>query len=331
MVSAGAGPAGRVIVVGSVNVDLVCRVDRLPSPGETVTGGTFERHHGGKGGNQAVAAARLGAATAFIGAVGADALGAEARAALVGELVDVSELAELSDRPTGVALIVVDAKGENQIAVASGANGAIGRDAVVGALERLAPRPGDVVLVSCEIPGAAIRAALAVGRSAGAATVLNPAPATGVDRAMFGLADVVTPNRGELAAIAGAESRRIGRPYPAPDDVERQARGLLETNAEGDGVGLGVVVTLGPAGVLAVLRSDGRIEAIDVPAVSVTVVDTTGAGDALAGALAVGLAEGRSPEAAVRRAVVVAGLSTARLGARDGMPNRAELEAALGG
>ena len=143
---------GRVIVVGSVNVDLVATVDHLPAPGETVTGGRFAQHHGGKGGNQAVAAARLGASTWFVGAVGADDHGTAARAALEAEGVDVTELRTLPDQATGVALILVDSRGENCIAVAGGANTALEPGHVRESLERLRPGAGDVVLVGHEIP-----------------------------------------------------------------------------------------------------------------------------------------------------------------------------------
>src|SRR6476469_4810622 len=169
---------GRVLVVGSVNIDLVVSVDHLPRPGETVTGGRFARHHGGKGANQAVAAARLGASTAFIGAVGDDAFGPEARAALDTEGVDTTELLAVPGTPTGVALIVVDAAGENSIAVAGGANAALTVDDVRAGLARLVPTRGDVVLVGLEIPADVARAALEAGRTAGATTILNPAPAT---------------------------------------------------------------------------------------------------------------------------------------------------------
>ena len=152
--------SGRVIVVGSVNVDLVVRASHLPGPGETVTGGTFERHHGGKGGNQAVAAARLGRPTLFVGAVGDDAFGAEARAALQAQHVDVSRLLTIPGAATGVALILVDERAENLIGVASGANAALEPAMVAEALGRLGPLRGDVVLVCHEIPTAAVREAL---------------------------------------------------------------------------------------------------------------------------------------------------------------------------
>jgi len=306
--------AGRVVIVGSVNVDLVVIASRLPGPGETVTGGDVARYHGGKGGNQAVAAARLGARVAFVGAVGEDDFGAAARAALAAEGIDVSHLATVA-RPTGVALIVVDARAENLIAVAPGANASPTAASVAAALEALAVGPGDVVLASCEIPPEAVRAALARARAVGATSVLNPAPADGLDPATIALADVLTPNQAELALLAAAPDAGAG-------DVEVLARRLLTR-----GVGRrSVVVTLGAAGALAV-PGDGPATAI--PAPHVVSVDTTGAGDAFNGALAAGLAAGLPLGAAVRRAVTAAGLSTTRAGARGGLPTASELAAFL--
>ena len=209
---------GRVIVVGSVNVDLVATVDHLPAPGETVTGGRFAQHHGGKGGNQAVAAARLGASTSFVGAVGADDHGTAARAALEAEGVDVTELRTLPDQATGVALILVDSRGENCIAVAGGANTALEPGHVRESLERLGPAAGDVVLVGHEIPTDTATEALRYARAAGAITVFNPAPATGVGPETLALADVLTPNQGEAAQLAGhdGEPETLGRRAPRP-------------------------------------------------------------------------------------------------------------------
>jgi ribokinase len=288
-----------------VNVDLVVVTSRLPGPGETVTGGDVERHHGGKGGNQAVAAARLEARVVFVGAVGSDDFGAAARAALEGEGIDVAHLATV-DRPTGVALIVVDEHAENLIAVAPGANGALTARAVAGTLAALALGPGDVVLACREIPPAAVRAALTAAREAGATGVLNPAPADGLDAATIALADVLTPNGAELAIIGGD-----GPP-------EAAARSLLARGRPGRSI----VVTLGAAGAL-VVPADGP--ALVIPARSVVPVDTTGAGDAFNGALAAGLAEGRGLVDAATRAVAAAGVSTSRMGARGGMPTSAEL------
>jgi ribokinase len=317
--------AGRVIVVGSVNIDLVSQSERLPAPGETVTGAVFARHHGGKGGNQAVAAARLGATTSFVGAIGDDEFGGEARAALEAEGIGLSELAIVSGS-TGVALILVDARGENLISVASGANAALSVDHVRDALGRLTPSAGDVVLVGHEIPTATARAALAAGRAAGATTILNPAPAGGLDRSTFGLADIVTPNRGELATLVEAEARRIGRAAGIGRRAETEAVTLLERNSEGDGVRRAVVVTLGSAGAV-VVEAGGRTT--DARARAVRAIDTVGAGDAFNGALAACLAAGVGLVEATERAVAAAGLATTRAGAREGMPTAAELEAVL--
>ena len=317
---------GRVLVVGSVNVDLVVALARLPSAGETVSGGTFDRHAGGKGGNQAVAAARLGAASWFIGAIGEDPFGQEAIAGLERDGVQIDAVRRLTDAPTGVALILVDQAGENLIAVAPGANHEVDPDLVRASLRRLHAGDGDVVLVSCEIPTAAVGAALDEARRAGARSILNPAPADGLDRAVTGLADILTPNRAELTSLARAEARRTGRPDPGGEDAERLARRLLTLSSEGPAAREAILVTLGPAGAL--LVPAGRDPAIAIPAPKVVAVDSTGAGDALNGALAAGLAAGLPLEVAARRAVVAGSLATTRLGARAGMPTADELEGA---
>jgi ribokinase len=319
---------GRVLVVGSVNVDLVVAAPRLPVPGQTVTGGDVARYQGGKGGNQATAAARLGATVAFVGAVGADDLGSEARSALAAEGIDIAGLVE-TGRPTGVALIVVDPRAENLIAVAPGANGEVHAPHVTAALGRLAPGPRDVVLACREIPPDGVRAALEIGRKAGATTILNPAPADDLGAETLSLADVLTPNETELALLVGG-----GR---AGDEPESAARHLLGSrNWAGPRLSdrgaparmPAVVVTLGAAGAL-IVQTGGA--ALVVPAPAVNPVDTTGAGDTFNGALAAGLADGLDLADAVRRAVAAAAFSTTHPGARGGMPTRAELEGFLGG
>lgn len=302
--------AGRVIVVGSVNEDLVVTAERLPAPGETVIGGRFAQHHGGKGGNQAVAAARLGASTFFVGAVGDDAFGASAREALEADGVDITGLLTLHGETTGVALITVDEGGENAIAVAGGANAALDSVQVRSALKRLELQKGDVVLVGHEIRTGATHEALRVARIAKATTILNPAPAHGLDRPTLDLADILTPNEGELATLAGA-----GRP-------SAQAKRLLGSQS-GDRA---ILVSLGANGTLLVDARRSRAMA----AAKVDVVDTVGAGDTLNGALAAGLAEGLDLVEAVRRAGVAATLAVTRPGARAGMPTSGDLDAALG-
>jgi len=328
--------SGRIVVVGSVNVDLVVRGERLPGRGETVTGGVFEQHHGGKGGNQAVAAARLGRPTLFVGAVGDDGFGSEARAALRAANVDVSRLGVIRAEATGVALILVDGTGENLISVAPGANAQLTPLAVTEALGRLGPLHGDILLVSREIPVEAVREALRAGRAAGARTVLNPAPAGGLGREELGLVDILTPNRGELtAAIAALDGDRAGTADDAParagrPDDDRSGKIDYEALAArllGAGrVREAVVVTMGAEGAFIVTVGQ---PAVHVPAHRVRAVDATGAGDAFTGALAAMLATGHSLTDSVQRAVVAAGLSTTVPGAREGMPTLSELEAAL--
>ena len=292
----------RVIVVGSINVDLVVRGERLPVAGETVTGGRFSRHGGGKGANQAVAAARLDAQVTMVGAVGDDDLGEEALAALAAEGVDVAAVERLHAAPTGVALICVDAAGENQIAVASGANAELGGDAVERAV-RAAAAGGAVVLLGHEVPEAAV---LAGAREAPGAIVLNPAPARALPDALAALGPILTPNAGEACELTGER------------EPEAAARALAaRTRAP-------VLVTLGARGVL-VLDGDG---AAVLPAPAVEAVDTTGAGDTFNGALATELAAGRSLHDAAAFALIAAALSVRAAGAREGMPRRPEVDAA---
>ena len=282
-----------VYVVGSVNVDLVVvRLATLPRPGETVSGGTFERHGGGKSANQAVAAARQGAAVRMIAAVGDDDLGEEAIALLEAEGIDVSAVERLASAPTGVALIAVDEAGENQIAVASGANAELAAEAVERALAD-APE-GGVVLLGLEVPDAAVLAGARAGRAAGLGVVLNPAPARRALRRAARPLPLLTPNRSEACALSG------------DDDPEAAALSLARrTRAP-------VVVTVGADGAL--LADGGAIERI--PAPRVDVVDTTGAGDAFNGALACELAGGAALADAVRSAIEVAAQSTRAPGAR---------------
>jgi ribokinase len=292
--------SGAVVVVGSVNADLVVTVRQLPRAGETVSGGTFARHGGGKGANQAVAAARAGARVAFVGAVGADDLGDEALRELEAEGIDVSAVQRLDDVPTGVAVIVVDERGENQIAVASGANAALTGEAVAAATRSLLTGEG-VVLLGHEVPPEAVAAGAAAARAAGWQTILNPAPARELIDDLEGV--ILTPN--------GDEARRlVGEP-----DLADAARALRSrTNAP-------VLITIGANGAV----FEGEI----VPAPPVNVVDTTGAGDTVNGALAACLAAGEPLRDAVAFALAAASLSTRSPGARAGMPRREDVLAAL--
>jgi ribokinase len=288
-----------VVVVGSVNADLVVSVRQLPRAGETVMGGTFARHGGGKGANQAVAAARLGARVAFVGAVGGDDLGHEALGLLAAEGIDVSATARLDDVATGVAVIVVDERGENQIAVASGANAALTSAMVEAALDL---DGAGVVLLGHEVPEEAMLAGARAARAAGWTAVLNPAPARPLPDGLDGV--LLTPNADEARALTGE------------DDVEAAARALAaRTNAP-------VLVTLGADGALLL---DGAAGPERLAAPKVVPVDTTGAGDTVNGALAAELAAGRPLRDAVRFALAAAALSTQAAGAREGMPRRDEV------
>jgi ribokinase len=305
---------GRVVVVGAVNGDLVVAVDRLPGPGETVVGPDVARHGGGKGANAAVAAARAGAAVTLVGAVGADDIGREALDELRAEGVAVDGVQVLDGVPTGVALIVVDAAGENQIAVGAGANGRVTREQVRTALAEALPEAG-CVLVSTEIPLEAVAVAVEMTTAVGLPCLLNPAP---VLPGLAGLlvprpgrrGPLLTPNVGELAALAG-----IG-----PTGV--RAVGLAART------GAAVVVTLGGDGAL-VVGPGGALQ--HLPPHPTTVRDTTGAGDTFNGVLAAHLAAGAALLNAAGAANAAAALAVAHTGARAGMPTAAAVAAAVRG
>jgi ribokinase len=292
----------RVVVVGSINADLVVVTERLPAPGETVSGGRFARHGGGKGANQAVAAARLGAEVTIVGAVGADELGDAALRELTGDGVDVSAVARLEE-PTGVALIVVDAHGENQIAVASGANAALSPTHVTEALHDVLAGEAGVVLLGHEVPDDVVIAGAEAAAAAGWTAILNPAPARAIPQPVLAAAPILTPNASEAAQLTGQE------------DPEQAARALR------DQTGATVLITLGARGAL--LLDDGEPTRLAAP--KVDVVDTTGAGDTVNGALAAELAAGRGLADAARFAIAAAAVSTGKEGARGGMPRRAEV------
>jgi ribokinase len=291
--------APRVIVVGSVNVDLVVRLLRLPRPGETIGDGEFTVTPGGKGGNQAVAAARLGAAVVLVAALGDDDHGRAAGEDLEREGVD-TRLVDTADAPTGVAVVLVGADGENLIAAAPGANATVTPDAVTGALTGLPDGPA-VVLACLEVPLPAVQAAAEAAERRGWPFVLNPAPGRPLPAELLARTTVLTPNEGELGVVA-------------PDGV----RGLLAAGVDA------VVVTRGAAGAV-VHRASGETV---VAAPAVRAVDTTGAGDGLSGALAWALASRLELPQAVRLAVAAASLSTLEPGARAGYPTAARLRAA---
>jgi ribokinase len=297
--------AVKVLVVGSANVDFTVAVARLPTPGETVTDGTLLVNHGGKGANQAVAARRLGAEVRFVGCVGHDASGVAIRAALAAEGIGVDGLAESTTAATGTALIVVDSAGRNQIAVAPGANRTLSVAQVQAREDDFAW--ADVVVTQLEIPLPCVRATLETARRHGALTILNPAPVPDARLDLLPLVDYLTPNEGEAARLSGL-------PVRAPADAVPAARAL---RAAGAGT---VVVTLGEHGAMAVGE-----ETVAVPALAVTVLDTTGAGDAFNAGLAVALVEGRALREALDFASAVAALTCTKRGAQASLPTREDV------
>lgn len=293
-----------MIVVGSINVDLVMRLPGLPKPGQTVLGGVLTRHDGGKGANQAVAAARAGARVHMIGAVGARD-GEEAITRLAADGVNVDGVTHV-DAPTGHAFVLVDDNtGDNQIAVAPGANGLVSADQVDGALGALHLGPADVVVLSFELPHAPLKAAAAIAERTGARVVVNPAPAR-PDYADLLPGALVTPNAGELAALAPAAS---GGPRAAAVALSRLT-------------GAAVVVTLGADGAL--LADQDAVEYFAAHRVEVR--DTTGAGDTLTGVLAAGLAAGLERAGCLRRAVAASALAVTGQGARSAMPTAGQID-----
>jgi ribokinase len=302
--------APRILVVGSINVDIVALTERLPTPGETVTGGTLLINHGGKGANQAVAARRLGADVRFIGCVGDDTFGPELRQSMAAEGIGVDGFATIAGVNSGTAVIVVDAAGRNQIAVASGANLHLTVDWVARFAEDFAW--AQVVICQLEVPLDTVLWTLRTARQHGAITVLNPAPAQPVAPELWPLVDYLTPNEVEAAQASGL-------PLSVPSDAGNVARTLL---ARGPRV---VILTLGGQGAFIGTLGD----MVHVPAFPVTVVDTTAAGDAFNGALAVALAEGCPLKEAVRFANAAAGLACTQRGAQNSLPVRAQVDAFL--
>lgn len=296
----------KVMVIGSTNTDMVVQAAALPAPGQTVLGSEFRMTPGGKGANQAVAAARAGGAVTFITAVGDDAFGHERLAEFRREGIDTRCIAVKADAPSGVALIVVDAHGENLIAVAPGANGLLA-PADVAAADFHGAR---MVILQLEIPLETVLAAVTRAQGHGSPVLLNPAPMPpgGLPSELLQAVDILTPNEGEARALA-----------PGAATLADAARDILDAGPKA------LVVTRGKHGVSVFTRT----EQFDVPALPVNAVDTVGAGDCFAAALGVALAEGRPLRDAARFAVTAAALSTTRPGAQAAMPTRPEIEEAL--
>ncbi len=301
---------GRVVVVGSANVDLVVPVESLPGPGETVLGGPLGFYFGGKGANQAVAARRAGAQVALVARFGRDDFGRRSRAHLGRAGLDLSRATTAAEAATGVALIAVDSLGRNQIAVASGANATL-EAAHVERAESLIRR-ADVVLCQLETPLGPVEAALKAARAAGARTILNPAPARRLSKRLLARVDLLSPNEAEAASLSGRPVRTMG-------EARAAARALLEKGCRA------VCVTMGSRGV--VLADPEGVERLH--AFPVRAVDTTACGDAFNGALAAAWAEGKPLREAVRWGVAAGALAATVEGAQPSLPRARAIRSLL--
>ncbi|MER9923622.1 ribokinase [Mesorhizobium sp. M0048] len=296
-----------IVVIGSINLDLIASVDRLPGPGETVRGSGFATAPGGKGANQALAAARAGAKVRMVGAVGKDSFAGEALALLREGKIDLSGVGE-TFASTGTALIMVGADGENVIAVVPGANDSV----VPGDLSKAFLKNGDVVLLQLEVPLQTVETALDAARTAGAVTVLNTAPFHSDAAGFLGKADYLVANEtefdlyGEALSLSGRD-----RPARMRDYASRTGRTI--------------VVTLGPDGVLAATPDD----LLMVPALKITPLDTVGAGDTFCGYFAAGLAAGLPLDQALARAAAAGSLACLKAGAQPAIPLARDVDAAL--
>jgi ribokinase len=297
----------RIVVVGSSNTDMIIKLDRIPRPGETILGGEFVTAAGGKGANQAVAAARAGGQVTFVARVGQDMFGDQALAGFTADGIDVDLVFRDKSAPSGVALIFVAQDGENSIAVASGANAKLSTADVTKA--RAALRGASVLVMQLETPLDTVETAAELAVRAGVPVILNPAPARRLPAKLLQRVSILTPNETEAELLTGI---RV-------DSEATAARAAEKLRAKGVGT---VIVTLGARGAL-VASADGHTL---VPGFPVKPVDTTAAGDVFNGALAVALADGQPLAAAARFANAAAAISVTRLGAQPSAPHRKEID-----
>jgi ribokinase len=302
----------RVSVVGSLNMDLVIASPHLPERGETVTGGAFGTFPGGKGANQAVAAARLGAPVAMVGASGDDTFGGQLREGLVREGIDTEHVAVIPGAASGVAFITVDPRGHNMIVVAPGANARVTPRHVEAARDAIAA--SRVLLLQLEIPVESVMRAAEIAHEAGVTVVLDPAPAPAapLPEHLLRFVDVVHPNEVEAKMLTGL-------PVGDEPSARAAARRILSTGCRA------AVIKLGARGAFVAASSNGPFRML--PGIPVDAVDTTAAGDAFAGALGVALADGRGLLDAAQFATLAAAISVIRMGAQPSMPTREEVDA----
>ena len=296
-----------IVVIGSSNTDMIIQAPRIPAPGQTVLGGRFSTAAGGKGANQAVAAARAGAQVTLVARVGDDAFGRQALAGFERDHVDTRFVVRDEQAPSGVASIIVDDHGQNAIAVAPGANANLSPQDVARAAKTIAS--ADAVLLQLEIPLDTVQAAVDVAHEHKVRVILNPAPACGLSDEVLRGVDVLTPNEIEAGMLTGSE---------VVDEADAaRAAALLRDRGAGT-----VIVTMGPRGAIV----DGPDQRGPIAAFAVEAVDTTAAGDVFNGALAVALAEGRPLPDACRWACAAAALSVQCLGAQPSAPTRVAIE-----
>lgn len=300
-----------VVVFGSINMDLVVRTPRLPAPAETITGHEFFTAPGGKGANQAVAAARLGVPTRMVGRVGGDAFGQELRQNLAGAGADVSAVFTDPAVSSGVAVIGVDDNAQNNIIIVPGANGRVGQDDLVRLDAALAG--AKVLLLQLEVPLEAVVAAAQLAHQRGITVVLDPAPVQSLPVELYTLVDILTPNEVEAGQLIGAAVK-------SQADAAAAAKKLLA---------LGVKTAIIKMGALGVLYAQAGSDSTFVPAFKVQAVDTVAAGDAFNGGLAAALLEGKPLPEAIRWGAAAGALSATKMGAQPSMPVRAEFDAFL--
>ena len=300
--------SAKVVVIGSLNMDLVTRAPRLPQGGETLIGHSFATVSGGKGANQAVAAARLGAQVSMVGCVGSDAYGEELRAALLAEQIDCQAVSTVGGS-SGVALIVVDDNSQNSIVIVAGANGEL-TPALIGCFDSVL-QAADVIICQLEVPDATVGHALKRGRELGKTVILNPAPASRpLPADWYANIDYLIPNESEASALSGL-------PVDSRETAQAAATRLIEMGAGK------VIITLGAQGSL---FADGqRFEQFCAP--TVKALDTTAAGDTFVGGFAAALAGGKSEAEAIRFGQVAAALSVTRAGAQPSIPTLSEVQA----
>jgi ribokinase len=299
-------PDKKIIVVGSSNTDMVIKTTKLPLPGETILGGDFLMNPGGKGANQAVAAARLGGKVSFIGKTGSDIFGEQARITLKSENINTNFIVTDQNNPSGVALITVDDKGENCIVVASGSNAFLSKTDIDNAKEEILS--SDIILMQLEIPLDTVNYVAEICSGAGKTVILNPAPATYLPDELLRRISIITPNETEAELLTGMK-------ITDPESAKNAAHILL-----GKGIGV-VILTLGSKGALI---CTGKKEQL-IPTAKVKAVDTTAAGDVFNGAIAVAISENFSIEEAVQFANKAAAISVTRMGAQSSVPYRNEI------